>query len=1273
MENYLGEQTPNNYSPLSNYEILEKIGEGGYGVVFKAIQQSTGQTVAVKIMSAKENLQQKKQLTDRFERETQLCAQINHPNIVKLIDKGFTEDNAPFAVFEYVEGITLKDLIIQNNGLSPLLTAELMLQILDALTCIHALGIIHRDLKPSNIMVAQYGTAQYIKILDFGIGAFSKEFQVNDYKTLTLTKETLGTPSYSAPEQLRGEPATAKSDIYSWGLILLECLIGTPFIQGRTLAEIFKQQLDPTPLTLPSQILGHSLGDLLLRVLEKDHSKRIDNTPLVIQEYKTVNFNTIAGKISGQPSPFDDDEFDKTQINLPDNSWKKNIADQRQITVLCIKLSLSLSENTSIDHETLDTIQKDQLNLCVDTSLQFGGYIAGKITDHVIVYFGYPQVNDNDARRAGRTALVLASKIQKRQQLLSVQHGIEVEFRMSINAGTIISKPHITPEGVIPNTAFNMLYHTQPNSILVSSNSQKLLEAFLEFEKGNEVKLPNQHKFLQTYRLLGERGTEAYSFLRPWSAAKNIIGRDTEIDKLKTEWNRIQQKQKGKNILLQGQAGIGKSKLVHEYKSWMRKKNNSVFEIRCLPEYQSSALYPFFNLFKQQLEIKEDSKEATETIKAFLIKENLDVEITMPVICSWLSIKNTDLYPLSQASPEKQKEIIFNVLSKFIYSIAPEKGYTIIIEDLHWLDTTSLTFLDKIVDKLEESTLHLIMTARENFSPSWNPDCFECIEIKPLGNERVRDMVKALLEGQNISEEALEFITNKTDGIPLYIEEMARMLVEKSYLRQKEDTYHLINDIDKKSIPITLQDLLFAKIDNLGFAKETAQIAASIGREFNYQLLVKASFKEEFMIQTDLEALIKNGIVYPQRKINGENYIFHHALIRDASYNSIVKQQKKDIHRQIAEVIEYDFPELADNNPFELACHYAEAESFDKATIHGLKSAKNALDKSLNAETLGYIEKITLWANQVNGANERDAFLLNTYCFQTYALMNQFGWAADNVKSSVDKAFQQLQQIQRNDVSTESLISAYWALITYYHVASERLKVKTLTQEFLQIAEQINDENLILSAQVLVSIYQCTDGELEDSIHTANSIIDKLATNETLASNLTIGIDNLTYTYAIVSMSYWYAGKHQEAEEAGDKAIERARTINHTPSLCLALLYRGAAYQLANDKAKAQELMGEMLMLASQYGLVAFSAYGATIHHWSVDDVEALDQIIGQLEFMGCKLGLTYYSSLPARFEYEQGKHKEAIERIDKCLALCETNKEYYCKGMLLELKASFI
>ena len=531
---------------IENYLLLEQIGEGGNGLVYKAEQISTGQHVAIKTLKLQGILdpQKRKHQVARFEREANLCARINHHNIVRLIDKGLTDQQDPYAVFEFVSGITLKQLVTQKQGLSALETKQLMVQVLDALICAHENGVIHRDLKPQNIMVTNTGARAHVKILDFGIGTFTQDFKNAEYQTLTLTQEFLGTPNYSAPEQLRGEPPTQKTDLYAWGLILLECLTGKPVIKGKSIAEVFQQQLMPSHVSMPPAIIGHPLGDLMRRVLEKNPQRRITSAQLILDEIEVINFNTLTGTIrsnisapSTSDDDWDDEDDDPTVVNTLLS--RSSSALRKQITVVGIKLNLILSRRSSLDLETLDAIEKDQLNLCKDIAIKYGGYIAGSISNHILVYFGYPEVHDTDARRAGRTALELIAEARKRSILLQEAHGISIELRASAHTGTVLVLPNQIPEGNVPNTAFELLYQTEANNVLVSNNTKRLLDPYLDFEFAKELNLPNDPIPFSSYFLLGERQTEALSAARSWGKQQKLIGRDKELNQLLEIWKKV--------------------------------------------------------------------------------------------------------------------------------------------------------------------------------------------------------------------------------------------------------------------------------------------------------------------------------------------------------------------------------------------------------------------------------------------------------------------------------------------------------------------------------------------------------------------------------------------------------------------------------------------------------------------------------------------------------------------------------------------------------------
>ena len=284
------------------YQLIEKIGEGGFASVYRAVLLKTGQEVAIKFLNINTDFdaEKKQRYIDRFERETLLVSKLQHPNIVRLLDKGRSNDHLLYAVFEYVQGQTLKQVIAQNGALKPVMAAEIMTQVLDALAHAHQLGVIHRDIKPANIMLTQTGAKTHVKVLDFGIGTLINDAQHTDYKSITLTQETLGTPSYSAPEQLRGEPPTVKTDIYVWALVFIECLTAKPAMAGSSIASIFHKQLSQNNVPLSAALMGHPIAAILRRALQKKSHERTVTAQELFAEVSQLNFANLVGDLSGQ-------------------------------------------------------------------------------------------------------------------------------------------------------------------------------------------------------------------------------------------------------------------------------------------------------------------------------------------------------------------------------------------------------------------------------------------------------------------------------------------------------------------------------------------------------------------------------------------------------------------------------------------------------------------------------------------------------------------------------------------------------------------------------------------------------------------------------------------------------------------------------------------------------------------------------------------------------------------------------------------------------------
>ncbi|MDC1162427.1 TOMM system kinase/cyclase fusion protein, partial [Tenacibaculum sp.] len=1205
--------------------------------------------------------QKKNQQLARFERETKLCSEIKHPNIVQLIDKGYLDNGEPYAVFEYIEGETLKKFILRTNGLPAPKMAALMEQVLDALVSAHSKGIVHRDLKPHNIMVSKMGSRHHIKILDFGIGAFTHDFRSLDYQNLTVTQDVLGTPTYSAPEQLRGEPPTVKSDLYAWGLIVLECLTGRPVMDGGSIAEVFQRQLMSSRIPLPQAIVGHDLAKLLRRVLEKNSRDRVGDVQTIFKEFEQINFNTLIGDITVQKKEIA--SYEEITVGN-DMIWSGISGSRKQLTILCLKLNLEIANNMFLDLEILDTIQKDQVNLCKDTAIHYGGHVSGAFMNNLAIYFGYPESNDTDARRAGRTALELINDVKKRSALLYEQYSVSLSIQIGLHTGIVLVQRNNTPEGNVPNMAFSLAHKASPGNALVSASSKKLLDPFLEFEKVELVVGSNEQTELETFKLVGEREAEALSSLRPWSATREMIGRDKEKAKLLKLWSLTNNK--GNAVLINGQAGIGKSKLTYEVKKEISSLGGKVRECRCLPEYKNNALYPFLNMLRNHWGIVgiDDEERVVKKLREVLKNAECNKKDSLPLICSWLSIPLSEEYTLISTTPEDQKALFFQIMKQCILHISKDQKLLLVVEDLHWLDSTSIEFIEYLLSSIENHQLLLVMTTRPIFQNPWGNKLITIINLTILSKNAIQLLVEEILKGIPISNKVLGYIELRTDGVPLFIEELINMLLDQNYIKLEDKKYEIVANIDQ-IVPMTLQDLLNARLDRLGLAKETAQLAATIGREFGYELLLKSSAKDEATIQSDLNLLTNVDLIYLQRKVQGETYIFRHALIRDAAYEGMVTKQRKKNHAMIADTLNSEFPKIIEDTPLEIARHFAGAEKFEDATNVGIESIEKQIKNSLNIAALDINKLVVNWLCKIPDGDKKIEleFKLNNMILP--AIMAQSGYGSKEVVAINKRNELLISKVKENENSISNKVlseiahQTEWGLFLGYHFGGKRKEAAILVNSMLNQLKKNPNRDIEVGISPLISQAFHADGDFKKASELCDRVIEIYNKDTDIEIGFKYCMEPKSAAYFLKTTIVLCEGKPAIAFELILKAINWAKEIKHSVTLTLAYTYYALLAYLVDDKMLLKSIIKEHDEIN---GDISEENWVRThldmLGYWALSEIQSGEKYVSNTLKSNQYYALSWYEPSLAKTYLEKGFTDKAINLLENSLKRCELDNE---------------
>ena len=1245
---------------VSGYQVVALLGEGGFGSVYLARQDSTRQLVALKIQRQDPARSEPAPRRDeRFEREAQLCAELRHPHIVQLLDQGRTEDGRLFAAYQYVPGETLKEYVRRRGPLSAPDAGELMTQVLDALVCAHAHGVVHRDLKPQNIMVSSTGAKPLAKVLDFGVGAVIPGARDSDYKSLTLTHETIGTPAYSAPEQLRGEPPTIKTDLYAWALVFLECLTGTPAVDGASVAEVFHRQLSAAEVPLPPAIAGHPLGALLRRALKKEASQRHASSQVLWNELQAINLADLVGAISGISQ-----SGRHARFSGDDESMVRGVEIESQkhpITVLCCALPPAFGgglglERIEADLEQLETTLRSRIGDCVDIATRFGGYVVGTLADRVLVYFGYPVAADSDAPRALRAAIEI-----KRTFDAAAGGDPQAGGRIGIHSGLTVMGAEAASTGVTSSIAMRLENIAPAGEILVSDAVRRRLGEIADFEP---FAAGEQGPTVASYRYVGQAAQDAQDPTSRLSQERPMVGRRDELDAMSEAWASAR-RAAGALILVNGEAGIGKSRLVRALR---QRIDAEPWWCRCLPEQMNSALFPVLDLMRSALQIPrvDAGLDARGRLERALGAAGVDLPRVMPIFCAWLSLPLGDTYFASQLAPPLQKSEILSAIVAWILARAARDPLLLVFEDLHWADPTSRELLERLAGEVHRHAVLVVTTARPELANPWGERA-RVLALSGLGRRDIEAMTAMVLKGRRLADPVVQLIVERTDGIPLFVEELTRMLLD-THLVEVDGELVLKAGTDLSKIPSSVRDSLVGRLDRLGAASQTAQLAAAIGREFTRELLVAATTKPRADAERDLKSLEDANLVLRRAGGDRERFLFRHALIRDAAYEMLTSAGRRRVHKQIADALEQHFPNAVRADPGVLAGHLFEAGSHRSATDYGVRATMIALQQSAFDEAISRSHTLLGWIKELPEADRGNAEL-TVNAILTPSLMNKYGWAAEELGETASRSL----EILRTAGDSPYRLPTLWWVVVNRLVAGNRVGLADLAAQLRAMAEQTGDPGAIAASEALIGYHDYTHGDCEAGRWAMQRALDLYDPNLHRASSHTFGFDTRAWASASLSRVTWDMGQRRRATELAQAAVDWSREINDVSSLGISLMYQSIVHQYNGEKEQAGEVSGDLLDLSARYGLLINGAYGKLIHCWAKDDLSGGEEAFGLLNALKSLHAVAYFYSLLADIDQREGRPGAALERIDRCIALCGSVDEHYYEPLLYLRRAQYL
>lgn len=1225
---------------IPGYRELSLIGQGTSARVYRAVQASTNQYVAIKVLTTGPRAWDGERSNPRFARELRLCAQLHNPHIVRLMDQGVCGNGDPFAVFEYIPGHSLARHLARQGPISPPQTKELMLQVLDALACAHASGIIHRDLKPENLMITQTGPRLALKVLDFGIGAWSDPALAKDTERLTLAHESLGTPTYCAPEQLKGETPGPQADLYAWGLIFLECLQGTPVMTGLSTAEIIHRQLSDEVIALPPFLAQHWVARLLGGVLIKDPRRREADAAKLYRALANMNLEDLllpARVVDGPREPRD------TQI-IPDHGAVQR-AERRPLTLLCYKLKIfPLGDAPPPPQETLESLLAEKLAAAQELLGRFGGYPASTLGGGQMAYFGYPYHSDQDTRLAARTSLELRRMGQTWNRELAAW-GLRCAIHQVIHSGMapiIQGKPLISE---LANTALSVLFSAEKDQILVSLASQRLLRGQARFDAApNPLRLEGGEE-VPLFLLRDEQSSEPV-----WPEDAELLGRQPPLTALRQWWRDCATSSQAVAVI--AEAGVGKSALIQVFAEQIAAMGHPTLIWRCLPEYRHSALHPILTGVAQQLELDRlvDDEARRARLRQALLDAGMEDSNAFEVLCHWLHVSVPNPEQRWHIAPERQRQLLYLALYPLLMAQCREGTLLLVLEDIHWLDVVSLEFLEGLPSQASDGRVMLLLTLRPRAEVEKKLQWVaHRLPLPPLAESESRDLARRLLGERAVDSALLQKLVERSGGIPLFIAELARM----------EDITRLDGEL-----PLSLMDILCGRIHVVGDAKITLHWAAVAGLDLPVEFLATLMDEDPDWVQARLNRLWEAGLLRLEQESPNLRYGFTHALYRDAAYQQITDPRLRKMHNRVAERLsQSEYPDVA-----LIARHYAKGHRFGEATDYALRAVRDDLGMALAEQALERISELLRWSESLADAERHDV-QLQAYELRGQALTHRLGWAHPTVLENVH----QIQEFMRQKalLSTHKVkVATLWSLGTFHHVANQRAMVHEVAAQLVDMADHLLDDGLAILGHCLHGVGYWIDGRHGQAVEHLSKVraLYRLERHQSLAREYTL--DPYVWATAALGLTRWARGEPVEAHRLAKQAIDHAWEIHHLPSVGIALMYQAFIHQYEQDRDKAAKVATELLSLAETYGLSAVLGYASAVLGWATDDLERITGTLRLLKALGCLLGVTYLQSQAAEVSLRQGDIAMARELLDEGLQMAHDSGENYFLVPLYQQKA---
>jgi class 3 adenylate cyclase/predicted ATPase len=943
-------------------------------------------------------------------------------------------------------------------------------------------------------------------------------------------------------------------------------------------------------------------------------------------------------------------------------------AEHRQLTVMFCDLVGSTELTQRLDPEDLRDVNRAYQDACRAAIERFDGYVARYMGDGVLAYFGYPQAHEDDAERAVRAGLGIVASMDKLSAEVGKPHAVVLEARLGIATGAVVvgdiigegASEEAAVVGETPNLAARLQSLAGSNQVVVASATHQLVGELFEYDDLGIHTLKGIANPVRAWQVTREGDVGSRYEAKHVGGRLPLVGRQEELGLLLRSWEASKEGH-GQAVLIQGEAGIGKSRLLEALRERVSSENHIWVAHWCSPYHANSTLYPVIEHLKRVMGWKPEdaNEEKLEKLEMALESQSLPLQEAVPLYAPLMSLPLPEgRYAPLELSAKQQREETLDSLAAWLLDEAERKPVLNVWEDLHWADPTTLELLGLYIEQSPTVSMLDVLTYRPEFAPPWSMHSHMTpITLNRMERPEVESLIGHQASGKQMPPEVIEHIVEKADGVPLFVEELTKTVLESDFLREEEYSYTLAGSLSELAIPATLQDSLMARLDRFPTLRELAQLGAVLGREFSYVMLQPLTPLDERDLADGLGHLVENELLYQRGRPPRSRYIFKHALIQDAAYQSLLRRTRQKYHEQVAKLIVERFPEMLASQPELIAHHYARAGCYEEAVDYFQQAGQDALVRWANVEAATHLDKALECLRQLPESPaclERELELQMTL---GPAAVQGRGFGHPDVGHAYARAWDLCRQLGNET----HLPIALRGLQIFRLITGELKDSQEFAKQLLELAERQDDPALVVGGCHALGQTTFFLGDLSHARKFTERGIGIFDAGKHRLSNWPGGQPG-EQCFLYSAFTLWMLGYPEQALRRCEQALRLANELSNPANLVNTLAFITTLHVMRKDLESGLRQAEATIKLGSEQGNPTFLGQGMILRGWlqvvqnpAGDGISELDRGLAIFRSVVARSWVPYVLGLEAESYVRMKRFDDGHASIAEAIAIAES------------------